>query len=118
MLIWVLGTPRSEISQVCKVMVTVGLFIERFKESSNRRTLLRQSMNTVVALNVYLWSSVSKNNLKFLVPFICCSDRTPFPVVPLARIGETRHFGGALQVDRDLPQNYAAGESCTGASVN
>jgi len=36
------------------------------------------------------------------------SDRLPFPVIPHASLGETRHFGGALQRDRGLPQNYCS----------
>jgi CRAL/TRIO domain len=36
------------------------------------------------------------------------SDRTPFPVIPMARLGELRHFGGALQEGRDMPRNYVA----------
>jgi Divergent CRAL/TRIO domain len=36
------------------------------------------------------------------------SDRTPFPVIPMARLGVLRHFGGALQESRDMPRNYVA----------
>lgn len=36
------------------------------------------------------------------------SDRSPFPLIPLASFAETQHFGGALQRDRHLPQNYVS----------
>lgn len=36
------------------------------------------------------------------------SDRTPFPMIPMGRFGETHHFGGALQSDRKQPQNYCS----------
>ena len=36
------------------------------------------------------------------------SDRTALPVIPMARVGELRHFGGALQKGRDMPRNYVA----------
>jgi len=36
------------------------------------------------------------------------SDRIPFPVIPVCRFGETRHFGGSLQKGNDLPQNYTS----------
>ncbi|CAB9514737.1 expressed unknown protein [Seminavis robusta] len=36
------------------------------------------------------------------------SDRTPFPVIPVARVGKLRHFGGSLQQDRDMPNNYVS----------
>ena len=36
------------------------------------------------------------------------SDRMPFPMIPACRLGETRHFGGALQEDRNMPQNYVS----------
>ena len=36
------------------------------------------------------------------------SDRMPFPMVPACRLGETRHFGGALQESHNMPQNYVA----------
>lgn len=44
------------------------------------------------------------------------SDRMPFPMVPLARFGDTYHFGGALQDDRKLPQNYCATNVCLDSS--
>lgn len=36
------------------------------------------------------------------------TDRTPFPMLPMDRFGETHHFGGALQTDRKQPQNYCS----------
>lgn len=36
------------------------------------------------------------------------SDRTSIPAVKVATIGETHHFGGALQSDSGLPLNYVA----------
>lgn len=36
------------------------------------------------------------------------SDRMPFPMIPACKLGETRHFGGALQENRNMPQNYVS----------
>ena len=33
-------------------------------------------------------------------------DRIPLPAIRVASYGETFHFGGALQTDKSLPQNY------------
>lgn len=71
---------------------------------------------TITALTYLMRSVAGDLDTSTPISDVGPSDRTSFPLIPLHRLGETRHFGGSLQVDRNLPQNYCAASVCLDSS--
>lgn len=61
-----------------------------------------------VALKVINWILRFSRRGEGDIPVLSSNVRTPFPGMRLSTYAETKHFGGSLRTNDDLPKNYVA----------
>jgi hypothetical protein len=87
------------------------------KEARDRKLHIMVQLGPYVGLSFIGWAvlrvlsfllSLTRKGRESPMGYETTRDRSPFPALRLMHYAKTHHFGGALQTDPSMPQNYVA----------